>query len=251
MVDAGAAVCLPLSIRTELMAGHPVRSSPEVFMLARRRATRLAVAGAFSLALSLSATADSTKVYPLNNAGPVFGLAADAGSLLVADAGAGIVRLRNDKTELVAALPGVSDVAAVHPFTQLAITGGGADPSAAKLYRVVRGMVTELGRSRGLRVRGESRCAGGEPQSIRRRGAAGRRCTVSDAGGNSLLHVDRHGTIDWIATLPVEMVSTDNIKMLIGFRTRLTSAICPRRFPRRPWPRAWPSGRMAATTSAS
>jgi len=39
---------------------------------------------------------------------------------------------------------------------------------------------------------------------------------VADAGGNDLLIVDNSGTIDWIATLPVEIVSTDNIKNLVG-----------------------------------
>ncbi len=63
-------------------------------MPARRSSTRCVLGCAFAAALSLSATADSN-VQPLNNAGPVFGLAADAGSLLVADAGAGILRLRN------------------------------------------------------------------------------------------------------------------------------------------------------------
>ena len=67
-------------------------------MPARRSSTRCALGCAFAVALTLSATADSN-VQPLNNAGPVFGLAADAGSLLVADAGAGILRLRNRKTE--------------------------------------------------------------------------------------------------------------------------------------------------------
>jgi hypothetical protein len=37
---------------------------------------------------------------------------------------------------------------------------------------------------------------------------------VADAGGNDLLIVNNSGKIDWIATLPVELVSTENIKAL-------------------------------------
>ena len=39
---------------------------------------------------------------------------------------------------------------------------------------------------------------------------------MADAGGNDLLIVDNAGKIDWIATLPVELVSTANIKSLVG-----------------------------------
>lgn len=59
-------------------------------------------------------------------AAPVFGLtAAPDGSLLVADAGAGIVELRNGEGSLVAELPGVSDMAAIGRGSMVAVTGLG------------------------------------------------------------------------------------------------------------------------------
>ncbi len=42
---------------------------------------------------------------------------------------------------------------------------------------------------------------------------------VADAGGNDLLVVDMKGNIDWIATLPEELVSTDNAKTLANCPT--------------------------------
>ena len=173
-------------------------------MLTPRLSTRSVLAAALSGCLSLSVAADSPTKLRLNNTGPVFGLADDTGSLLVADAGAGIVRLHNkDKTELVAALPGISDVAPVNPFTQLAITGGGPGPSAAKLYRVVRGVVSLVADLGAFEASVNPDAPEINPNPFDLVALPGGAALVADAGGNSLVLVDRHGAIDWIATLPV------------------------------------------------
>ena len=39
---------------------------------------------------------------------------------------------------------------------------------------------------------------------------------VADAAGNSLLIVDQRGNIDWVATLPNEVVSTANGQLIFG-----------------------------------
>jgi hypothetical protein len=44
----------------------------------------------------------------------------------------------------------------------------------------------------------------------------GGRALVADAAGNSLLIVDQRGNVDWIATLPNEVVSTANAKAIFG-----------------------------------
>ena len=189
-------------------------------MLTPRLSTRGALAAALSGALSLAVAADSTSKLPLNNAGPVFGLADDTAGLLFADAGAGIVRLRNkEKTELVASLPGISDVAPVNPFTQLAITGGGPGPSAAKLYRVVRGSVSLVADLGAFEASINPDAPEVNPNPFDLVALPGGAALVADAGGNSLLSVDRHGVIDWIATLPVAPVSTANIKELFNCPT--------------------------------
>src|SRR5688572_10428784 len=114
-------------------------------MLAFRTSPRAALAVALTLAASLPVVADSTLTRPLSNAGPVFGMTSGPGALFVADAGQGIVRLRHLKTDLVASLPGVSDVAVISPNNLLAVTGGeGPDATRARLWRIVKGEVSLL-----------------------------------------------------------------------------------------------------------
>ncbi len=152
---------------------------------------------------------------------PVFGIdTAFDGSLLVADAGAGIVRLRRGTGSLIAALPGVTDVAPTW-FGLLAVTGGATDPSQAtplstKLFRIARGQVTpvaDLGAFEAA-VNPDGGVIESNPFDVAAlwNGSA----LVADAAANDLLIVDRKGAVDWVATLPRELVSTDNLKQLSG-----------------------------------
>jgi hypothetical protein len=167
-----------------------------------------------------SAAADDPPAYAF--AGPVFGLAAAPdGSLLVADSGAGIVELRNGEGSLVSALPGVDDIAPIGRGSMFAITGGGGpeggEPpaNAAKLFEVSRASVRQLADLGAFEARVNP--DGGEvdsnPFAV---AAAGSQALVADAGGNDLLVVDRDGNVDWVATLPNELVSSANLKNLAG-----------------------------------
>lgn len=148
---------------------------------------------------------------------PVFGLAASPdGSLLVADAGAGIVELRDGVTRLVASLPGVSDMAPIKANDMFAITGGGTGPGAAKLYRVTKGKVqllADLGQFEAT-VNPDPPEINPNPFDVAALGPG--RALVADAGGNSLVLFEKDGKLDWVATLPVELVSTSNVKKLFG-----------------------------------
>ena len=74
---------------------------------------------------------------------PIFGLeAAPDGSLLVANASAGIVELRKGASSLAVELPGVTDLAPFGRGSMLAVTAGGEDPTddtIQTLYSVSRG----------------------------------------------------------------------------------------------------------------
>lgn len=148
--------------------------------------------------------------------GPVFGLAtAPDGSLLVPDAGAGIVELRDGATTLIAPLPGVSDIAPIKANDMFAITGGGPGPGAAKLYRVTKGKVlllADLGEFEAT-VNPDPPEINPNPFDVAALGPG--RALVADAGGNSLVLFEK-GALDWVATLPQELVSTSNIKSLFG-----------------------------------
>ena len=75
---------------------------------------------------------------------------------------------------------------------------------------------------------------------------------VADAGGNSVLIVKRNGNVDWVATLPNELVSTANAKTLpavqIRQRTSHLCVTCRLRLPRRRSRRASSSVPTARTT---
>ena len=70
---------------------------------------------------------------------PLFGLsAARGGGLLVADAGAGVVKLQGGNGTLIAELPNITDVAPYTKRSMHAVTGAGD----ARLYRIRDGVVT-------------------------------------------------------------------------------------------------------------
>lgn len=158
---------------------------------------------------------DPIPAYPFVT--PTFGLAAAPdGSLMVADAGSGIVELRKGQGSLIASLPGVTDIAPIGRGGMFAITGGMEAPTDGKLYAVSRGSTRELADLAAFEAAVNP--DGGEIDSNAFGVAAltGGRALVADAGGNSLLVVDRNGAIDWVATLPEELVSTANAKALAG-----------------------------------
>jgi len=173
------------------------------------------------LAVPMAAFADTE--WP-GFATPVFGLAASPdGNLYAADAGAGIVRLQVGEGGLAgrifAELPGVTDIAPIGNKEMFAITGGGDGPTARMLFRVSQGRV------RPLADLGAFEAAvnpdGGEidsnPYDVAR--LDGGQALIADAGGNDLLIANNKGEVDWIATLPDELVSTANIKELVGCPT--------------------------------
>ena len=155
--------------------------------------------------------------YPF--ATPIFGLTSVFdGHLFVADAGAGIVRLKRGGGDLFAALPGVSDMAPTL-FGMWAITGGTGPgnpqtPTSSRLYWVTHsGAVHEVANLATFEetVNPDAPEVNPNPFDV---AAYGTHALVADAGGNDLLIVDRDGKIDWVATLPVEPTPTDNVKSL-------------------------------------
>jgi WD40 repeat protein len=182
-----------------------------------RFSSRRAVVGvALTLAFTLPIAADSTLTRPVSNAGPVFGIGAGPGEQLLADAGQGIVRLRHLKTELVAALPGVTDVAVINPNLMYATTGGGPDPTSAKLWRINKGTVSLWADLGAFEATVNPDGAEINPNPFDVQPLPGGRALVADAGANALLIVDPDGHVDWVAKLPNQLVSTANIKQLFN-----------------------------------
>jgi hypothetical protein len=183
-------------------------------MFHRSLSSRASLAVALTVACTLPIAADSTLIRPVSNAGPVFGITTGPGDVVLADAGQGVVRLRHLKTELVAALPGVTDVDVINPNLMIATTGGGADATSAKLWRIEKGKVSLWADLGAFEATINPDGAEINPNPFDVQALPGGRALVADAGANALLIVEPNGTIDWIATLPNELVSTANIKTL-------------------------------------
>ena len=171
----------------------------------RRFATVLLTVAAATVALAQPASAA-----PYAFAGPVFGLAAGPGDVLfAADAGAGIVRIQGDDGQLVVDLPGVTDIAPVKPGRMWAIAG-------RKLFTVNHGkprFLAGLGKFERI-VNPDDGEVDSNPFDVTALGA--RRALIADAGANAVLVANLRGGVNWIATLPDELVPTDNVKTLSG-----------------------------------
>lgn len=176
----------------------------------------IALLAAFVLVAPASAGADdATERGRFEFVTPLFGLAIKRGDIFVADAGQGVVHFdqRTQRpTSLVAPLPGVSDIAPYKAGAMHAITGGGS----SMLYRIVDGVVKPVADLGAFEARVNP--DGGEIDSNPFNVAAlrGRRALVADAAANALLMVGRRGHVDWVATLPDQMVPTRNAKRIAG-----------------------------------
>ena len=149
-------------------------------------------------------------------AGPVFGVVtAPDGSILATDAGSGVQEYRKGTFSPIAQLPGATDVAAIGRGNMFVITSGGFGGDG-RLYRVANGSVREIADLGEFEATVNPDGAEINPNPFDVAVLNGGQALVTDAGGNSLLIVDQRGNIDWVATLPPELVSTANVKSLLG-----------------------------------
>ena len=177
---------------------------------------RAAIALGMAIAWAVPMTASAADPPDYTFTGPVFGLAtAPSGALVVADAGDGVVVLRKSG-HVIAKLPNVTDVAPIGLSSMWAITGGGDQSSDGKLYRISKGRKAVWGDLAAFEARVNP--DGGEvdsnPFDVAR--LTGGKALIADAGANALVISTRKGRLDWVATLPDELVSTEWIKGIAG-----------------------------------
>jgi hypothetical protein len=176
------------------------------------RLIRTAVVAAGLACVSLQAGAST----PLPAATPTFGLAAAPdGSWLVADTGTGVFNLRKGTSQWLASLPGATDVVALGVGDMFALTspGFGGD---GHLYRVSHGSVRDVADISGFEaaVNPDGREINSNPFDLAV--LSGGSVVVADAAANAIVVADMRGDVDWIATLPNQLVSTANLKQLAG-----------------------------------
>jgi hypothetical protein len=194
-------------------------------MSSNRRWKRMSVVSSVIALLAIAPLgAYHFKIFDYPFGTPVFGIATGFdGSLLVADGGAGIVKLKRGGGELIASLPGVSDVAPTF-WGMFALTGGTGpgQPQTAlssRLYWVSHsGAVTELANLADFEatINPDAPEINPNPFDVAAVGWPFGSALVADAGGNDLVIVDRHGNVDWIAKFPTELVSSANVKRLLN-----------------------------------
>ncbi len=182
----------------------------------RRSARLVAVLAAAAFVLVPTAAQADPSFY----VGPIFGTTTAGSTLLVADAGKGIVN--GDSGALVAALPAVNDVAARSGGGLWAITSG--DEGEQKIYRVAGGTATEVADLGEFEARHNPHPALVESNPFDVADAGDGTAVVADAAGNSVLLVsdrnnpkgDVSSRVKLIATLPDELVPTSNAKAIVG-----------------------------------
>jgi len=198
-----------------------------------RQMNKVALAAAMTACLCIPGAVQAQGDGPYEFATPVFGLAiAPDGAFLVADAGAGIVRLRRGHGTLIASLPGVTDVAPIGSGRMWATTGapppgGPPGPTAQKLFRVSRNGRTTVFADLGAfeaAVNPDGGAIDSNPFDVADLKAG--RALVADAAANALLAVNENGEVDWVATLPNELVSTANVKQLHNCALQPQQQIC-------------------------
>jgi hypothetical protein len=184
--------------------------SAHLFRLCSRQVFVIAV-----VVLALSGA--TTALVSYDFATPIFGLAtAPDGSLLVADAGAGIVELRKGVGSLVAELPGVTDIAPIGRGNMFAIRGGGPGLTTGAIFRVSRGNTRQIADLYAFEAANNPHPTAVDSNPFDVEVLNGGTAIVADAGGNTLLTAHQAGGVDWIAAFPDELVSSANIKSLAG-----------------------------------
>jgi len=157
-------------------------------------------------------------------AGPIFGLAtAPNGDIMVADTAAGIALFDTSTGDaaLESPLPGITDISAIGRgsfwVTRTGTHPQGETDSGQALLRVSRGKVRMVANLFQFEVANDPHQAGApasNPFDVQ--GLTGGAALVADAAANDVLWVDDEGHVEVIAVFPDEVVSTANIKTLLG-----------------------------------
>ena len=150
---------------------------------------------------------------------PLFGLAAAPnGDILVADAGSGVVEFKGGET-LEIALPGITDISPIGR-SSLWVTRTGTEPladSGQALLRVSNGSTRVIANLFAFEAAYDPD-GGSAPESnpFDVQSLGGQGALVADAAANDLLQVDNRGQIEVLAVFPKELVSTADLKALLG-----------------------------------
>jgi hypothetical protein len=163
--------------------------------------TRVAALTALVLLVLVPTTAQAD---PELYEGEIFGIAtAPGGALYVADAGQGIVDA--DTGEDIASFTGMNDIAPIGRGDALGVGHHEIEGGVGSgVFRISHGNASFVADTAAFEAAvdpaGDGTEEGSNPFDLAR--LNGGKTLVADAAGNSLLHVDEQGRIDWVATFP-------------------------------------------------
>jgi hypothetical protein len=157
---------------------------------------------------------------------PPFGLNFDKhGQLLVGDP-AGPTKLdpATGVTSPLGSVPGAVDVVQVTGNSYVAVTGEDEPgvPGQQAVYQIKNGNVSLVANIFDWEIANDFDGSGNDPEedSISNpfdlAAFRGNKVLIADAGGNSIHAVDKHGNLEWVATLPYQDVDTQPIKDAVG-----------------------------------
>jgi hypothetical protein len=186
-------------------------------------------AAAVVLALTVSvASADGPSWETVSDdfQAPLFGLNFDKhGQLLVGDP-AGPTRLnpQTGATSLIGPVPGAVDLIQTTGNSYMAVTGEDEPgvPGQATLFQIKRGIVTPVANILAWELANDFDGSGNDPEEdavsnpFDLADFRGNSTLVADAAGNSIHVVNKHGGIEWVATLPYQDVDIQPIKDAVG-----------------------------------
>jgi hypothetical protein len=160
-----------------------------------------------------------TQADPSFYVGQIFGIATAAdGRLLVADSAQGVVDGRTG--EVIAVLPGIVDIAPIAGSDEMWAITAGTDvlvDSGQALWRIDgNGEATQVVNLFAYEAKFNPHPAAVDSNPFDVADLGGDEALVADAGGNTLLKVNKHGKVKLIAVLPDELVSTTNAEAILG-----------------------------------
>lgn len=211
MLSAALMSCTDESITTA-----PTHNQPDIGL----RASDQLAAETYSYHTVLARATHSADLAKKDDGGafatPLFGLAvAPNNDILVADAGAGVATIHG-ATDIF--LPGATGIGPIGRSSMWVSTGAGGDPTedtGQGLYRVSKGRTALIANlyefEQAVDPDGH---VDSNPYDVASLGGQG--VLVVDAGGNDLLRVDNRGNVHVLAVFPSDLVSTDNIKDVVG-----------------------------------
>jgi hypothetical protein len=151
--------------------------------------------------------------------GPIFGISTSSdGTLLVADSAQGVVD--GDTGQLIAALPGIVDMDQIAGTDEMwAITTGAdvlADTGQAFWHIDGDGNATLIANLFAFEAKYNPHPVAVDSNPFDVEDAGDGEALVADAGGNTLLKINKHGKVKLVAVLPNELVSSANAEAILG-----------------------------------